>query len=172
VPEYLRQLRALAGSMPILVCGASVIVENDKGEILLILRRDNQCWAYPGGCVDIDEVVEEAAKRELMEETGLTAESLELFGVFSGKELRYVYPHGDEISNVDIVYRCNDYTGEARADLVESDDARFFAVHNLPENISPPCVPALEQYKRYKKAASPLLSCGTNRKLPKQFPIQ
>lgn len=33
--EYMRNLRKAAGHIPILVCGASVIVENDKGETLL-----------------------------------------------------------------------------------------------------------------------------------------
>ena len=149
--EYLRKLRQVVGSMPILVCGASVIVENEKGEILLILRSDNKCWAYPGGAVDINEVVEVAAKRELFEETGITANILELFGVFSGKELYYIYPHGDEVSNVDVVYLCNDYTGEARADLTESDEAMFFSLESLPENISPPCVPALKKYRELKR---------------------
>ena len=149
--EYLRKLRQVVGSMPILVCGASVIVENEKGEILLILRSDNKCWAYPGGAVDINEVVEVAAKRELFEETGITANILELLGVFSGKELYYIYPHGDEVSNVDVVYLYNDYTGEARADLTESDEAMFFSLESLPENISPPCVPALNKYREQKR---------------------
>jgi len=136
--------------MPILLTGASVIVENRQEEILLILRSDTKCWGYPGGSVDINEVVEEAAKRELFEESGLTANSLKLFGVFSGKELYYVYPHGDEVSIVDIVYLCNDYTGEARADFRESDKVSFFALESLPNNISPPCIPALNKYKEMK----------------------
>ena len=145
--EYLKNLRKLVGHMPILVCGASVIVENEDGEILLQLRKDNKCWGYPGGTVDINVVVELAAKRELLEETGIEAKSLELFGVFSGKELYHVYPHGDEISNVDIVYICKDYSGEVRADFIESIDVRFFSIDNLPDNVSPPCIPALNKYK-------------------------
>jgi len=148
--EYLKNLRKLVGHMPILVCGASVIVENENGEILLQLRKDNNCWGYPGGLVDINEVVEEAAKRELLEETGIVANSMELFGVFSGKELYHIYPHGDEISAVDVVYMCKDYSGEARADFVESLDVRFFPVGELPDNISPPCVPALKKYRESK----------------------
>lgn len=144
--EYLKNLRNLVGHMPILVCGASVIVENENGEILLQLRKDNNCWGYAGGLVDINEVVEEAAKRELFEETNIVANSLELFGVFSGSELYHVYPHGDEISVVDIVYLCKDYSGEPKGDLLESLDAKFFAVDKLPDNISPVCVPALKKY--------------------------
>jgi len=145
--EYLKNLRKLAGHIPILVCGASVIVENGDGEILLQLRKDNGCWGYPGGMVDINEVVEEAAKRELYEETRIVANSLDLFGIFSGAEHYYVFPHGDEISIIDIIYTCKDYSGEAMADFVESTDARFFSINNLPDNISPPCVPALKKYK-------------------------
>jgi len=148
--EYIKRLRQIVGTMPILLTGASVIVENKQGEILLILRSDTQCWGYPGGSIDINEVVEETAKRELFEETGLTANALELFDVFSGKELYYVYPHGDEVSIVDIVYLCNDYTGEARADSRESDKVKFFALESLPNNISPPCIPALNKYREMK----------------------
>ena len=145
--EYLKNLRKIVGHMPILVCGASVIVINEKGEILLQLRKDNNHWGYPGGSVDINEVVEDAAKRELFEETGIVANTLELFGVFSGKELYHIYPHGDEISNVDIVYICKDYSGEAKADMVESTDVKFFHIDELPDNISPPCVPALDRFR-------------------------
>ena len=45
--NYLKNLRKVIGHMPILVCGASVIVENIKGQILLQLRKDNKCWGYP-----------------------------------------------------------------------------------------------------------------------------
>ena len=144
--EYIKNLRALIGTMPILMCGASVIVENESGEILLQLRKDNNCWGHPGGAVEINEVVEDAASRELLEETGIVAETLELFGVFSGKELYHIYPHGDEVSNVDIVYICRKYSGEVRADFVESNEVRFFPIDSLPSNLSPPAVPVLRKY--------------------------
>lgn len=54
------------------------------------LRKDNHCWGYAGGSVEPDEDVEEAAKRELYEETGLVANKLELFGTFSGKDMHYI----------------------------------------------------------------------------------
>lgn len=144
--DYIRSLRKLVGHAPILQCGASVIVENDKGELLLQLRKDNGCWGYAGGSVELDEDVGEAAKRELFEETGLEACELTLFGVFSGKDMHYTYPNGDEVSNVDIVYVCKKYRGELRADGCEVSELKFFSAHEIPENLSPPIVRAIRSY--------------------------
>jgi len=144
--DYMKNMRTIIGHAPILQCGASVIVVNKSGEILLQRRCDNDCWGYHGGSVELDEVVEDAAKRELYEETGLIAESLELFGVFSGADMHYIYPNGDEVSNVDIVYICREWTGSLKPQASEVNDLRFFAPAQLPENISPPNVKPLSQY--------------------------
>ncbi len=66
---YIMDFRKLVGHRPLLQVGASVIVEDRQGRILLQLRCDNHCWGYAGGSGELDEVVEEAAKRELFEET-------------------------------------------------------------------------------------------------------
>jgi 8-oxo-dGTP pyrophosphatase MutT (NUDIX family)/GNAT superfamily N-acetyltransferase len=146
--EYIKTIRKSVGHAPIIQCGASIIVVNEHGELLLQKRRDNGCWGYHGGSVELDEVVEEAAKRELFEETGLIAETLELLGVFSGEDMHYVYPNGDVVSNIDIVYICRNYTGEIKQELEEISELRFFAPDELPANISPPNVKALNQYVR------------------------
>ena len=143
---YIMDLRAVVGHRPLLQVGASVIVVDAEGRVLLQLRSDNHCWGYAGGSVELDEVVEDAARRELLEETGLIAESLELFGVFSGEDTHYVYPNGDEVSNVDIVYVCRRYSGELRCQEGEVDDLRFFAVDEIPENISKPIRKALYKW--------------------------
>ena len=131
-------LRAVVGHRPLLQVGASVIVVDSENRILLQLRSDNHCWGYAGGSVELDEVVEEAAKRELFEETGLIAESLELFGVFSGQDTHYIYPNGDEVSNVDIVYVCKQYAGKLKCQEGEVDALKFFPIDEIPENISKP----------------------------------
>lgn len=144
--DYIASMRKLVGQQTILQCGASVILINRQGELLLQRRRDNDCWGYHGGSVELDEVVEDAAKRELYEETGLTAHSLELFGVFSGPDMHYVYPNGDEVSNIDTVFLCYDYSGEMRADSSEVSDLKFFKPNEIPDNISPPQKKALLRY--------------------------
>ncbi|MDN5211623.1 NUDIX hydrolase [Fulvivirgaceae bacterium BMA12] len=59
--------------------------QDDQLSLLLIKRAHEPFkgyWAFPGGFVDPDEALEVAAKRELLEETGLTMSPLRLFGAF------------------------------------------------------------------------------------------
>ncbi len=135
---YIMGLRALVGHRPLMLVGASVIVVDKDNRMLLQKRADNGCWAYAGGSVELYERVEDAAKRELFEETGLHARSLTLYGVFSGPESHYVYPNGDDVSCVDIVYLCRDYQGALTPQADEVTDLQFFAPDALPEPLSPP----------------------------------
>lgn len=147
---YIMDLRKIVGHRTLIQVGASVIVEDSQGRILLQKRCDNHCWGYAGGSIEVDENVEETAKRELFEETGLTAHSLELFGVFSGKELHYVYPNGDEVSNIDIVYICKDYSGILKKQDDEVEELRFFDINELPDTISPPVQIPIQKWKESK----------------------
>ena len=152
--SYIMDLRKIVGHRPLLQVGASVIVEDKEGRILLQLRSDNHCWGYAGGSVELDEDVEEAAKRELFEETGLIAKELTLFGVFSGKDTHYVYPNGDEVSNVDIVYICKDYSGDLLCQEGEVDALKFFPIDQIPDNLSKPIEKQLRQYIASKRDLS------------------
>ena len=148
---YILDLRKVVGHRPLIQVGAGIIVEDDQGRVLLQLRADNHCWSYCGGSCEIDERVEDTARRELLEETGLVAERLELFGVWSGPELHYVYPNGDEVSNIDIVFLCRAFSGELNRQEEEVDALRFFSVDEIPENLSPPIVRPLMKWVEMKK---------------------
>ncbi|WP_232276538.1 NUDIX hydrolase [Paenibacillus sp. 481] len=141
--EYISELRKIVGTRPLLMCGASVIVLNTLGHVLMLKRMDNDSWCFPGGALELGEDVRVAAARELLEETGLVAEQLELFNVFSGERLYYKYPHGDEVYNVDVVFMTRQYNGELVIDA-ESKEARFFPIHELPTSISQPVIPVVE----------------------------
>ena len=134
---YIMELRKIVGHRTLIQCAASVIILNEQGQVLLGKRSDNGFWGYSGGSVEIDEPVEECAKRELYEEMGLTANSLEFFMINSGPQAHYVYPNGDEVSNVEIIYICRDYSGTPRMADGEMTELRFFEPTDLPP-ISPP----------------------------------
>jgi 8-oxo-dGTP pyrophosphatase MutT (NUDIX family) len=135
--NYIKYMRSMIGTKPMLICGASVIIIRD-GQILLQKRKDNGCWGYHGGCLELGECLEEAAQRELYEETGLKVRSMKLYGVFLGPELHYFYPHGDEVYVVDTIYVCDDFEGELNADPAEVTELRWFPFNDIPENLSPP----------------------------------
>ena len=142
---YIMNLRKLVGSRPLIMVGACVIVLN-KDRILLQLRKDNNCWGLAGGSLEMGETLEQAAKRELLEETGLVANKLALFNVYSGDEFYYEYPHGDEVYNVVTAYICTDYEGVLNKDESEVKELYFFHFNELPSNISPPDLPIIKEY--------------------------
>lgn len=128
------------------MAGACVIIVNSSNELLLQLRRDNNCWGLPGGSLEIGETLENAAKRELFEETGLTANNLTLLNVFSGQDFYYRYPNGDEVYNVVTAYICKDYGGVLKGDEIEVRELKFFNLTEIPSNISPPDLPIINEY--------------------------
>ena len=71
--EYWKMLRDNVGNMPIMLMAAGVIIQNKAGEILLQKRSDSNKWGIPGGMLDYGESAEEAAIREVHEETGVDA---------------------------------------------------------------------------------------------------
>jgi len=147
--DYVRTMRSMIGKKTLLLCGAGVIVFRD-GYILLQKRKDNGCWGIHGGCVELGESVEDAAKRELYEETGLKVRTMKLYGVFSGPDHLYVYPNGDEAYIVDIIYICDDFEGELKADNDEVAELKWFRFEDVPENLNPPSSRIIREFASNK----------------------
>ena len=104
-----------------------VIIKEE--EILLIKRIKNPFknkWALPGGYVEYNEKVEDAAIREIFEETGLKVEIEKLFGVYSEPNRD---PRGHTVS---IVYIMNIIGGVLKSGD-DASDAKFFETNKLPE---------------------------------------
>ncbi len=95
---------------------ADCVVIDAKGRLLLIRRGRPPFkgkYALPGGFAEIGETIEDACRRELMEETGIKAGKLELLGVYSDPSRD---PRGHTCS---VVY----LTRVARATPKAGDDA-------------------------------------------------
>lgn len=67
--------------------------------------------------------------------------------------MHYVYPNGDEVSNVDIVYICRQYSGELKCQQGEVEKLRFFSRNEIPDNISMPNRKVIDRWKEIAKCA-------------------
>ena len=144
---YIAEMRKLVGHRTLIQCAASVICVDGRGRLLLGRRADDHTWGYSGGSLEIDEIVEDCAKRELYEEMGLTADELEFFFVNSGPGAHNVYPNGDEVSNFEIVYICRRWHGEPRALDGEMEELRFFTCAEIDlAAVHPPIRRVLAEY--------------------------
>lgn len=144
--DYIGELRKLIGTRPIIMCGANVILLNAQGQILLHHRVDRDWWGLPGGAMELGESLEQTARREVLEEVGLTCGNLKLFNVYSGEKLYYKYPDGNEVYNVTATYICKDFSGEIIVDLREGRDARFFSIDEIPLNLSSTIKEIVEEF--------------------------
>jgi len=105
-----------------------VVIEVPGGIVMIERAREPIGWALPGGFVDYGEDPADAARREVMEETGLEVELTELLGTYGAPD-RDPRQH-----NVSIVY-----VGRASGVPVGGDDAATASVVSLDALPSPLC---------------------------------
>jgi len=63
----------------------SLISDTSNCKVLLVKNVGNGSWSLPGGAVEIDETLEQAAVREVKEETGLVVKTRGLVSVHECK---------------------------------------------------------------------------------------
>ncbi|HYF64833.1 MAG TPA: NUDIX domain-containing protein, partial [Herpetosiphonaceae bacterium] len=104
----------------------------------------------PGGFMELNEAPEGTARRELDEEIGLTAGTLQLFGAYGGPELFHTFPNGDQVSNVTIAYVTRDTAGTPRVDGKEVLKAEYFDLHALPATLFKTILPIVRDIRSQK----------------------
>ncbi len=142
--DYIRYLREMIGNKPAIFVAAVIFIRDNSGRLLLQRRSDDGTWSVVGGIMNLGETVEEAARREVFEETGLEVGRLSLFGVFTDE---HIYPGGNQAVNVSIVYTSDDVRGEPVADGKEGLELHYFVLGALPESIFPPNLAMLAAIK-------------------------
>lgn len=138
----LGRLRALAGPGPLLCPCVRIVVERADGHVLLLraapprlggdapapVAAGDVCWSLPGGHIELGESAVQAARRELREETGLTAREADfhLFGHASDPlRERVTLPNGHICQYVAVLLHVRRYAGAPVADGVEALDLQW-----------------------------------------------
>jgi ADP-ribose pyrophosphatase YjhB (NUDIX family) len=143
--DYIQYLRGMVGNKPAIFVAAVVLIMDASNRLLLQRRADDGTWGLVGGIMNLGETVEEAARREVLEETGLTVGEVKLFGVFS---FEHTYPGGNRAQTVSVVYTSDDIQGKPEVNDAEGLELRYFALGALPGNLFPPNVLILEAIQR------------------------
>jgi len=136
---------------------AIAIIFNDKNQVLLTERHDpkqpfaHKKWQFPGGKVELGETAQEAALREILEETGLIIELL------SEDAIRF--DHGYDEANYTV--RLFGFPAKYVAgDLdiskeEETSDAKWFNYEEIPfDNVLPFTKELIDQSIQYLKDLS------------------
>jgi len=122
----------------VLVAAGVLVRDPETDHVLLQLRGDDGTWGVPGGRIEPGETLEQAARRELLEETGLSAGDLTQIDVFSGPEFVVRYPDGYAAYVVGATFETSDVAG-----TLEPDDAgetaalAWWPKDGLPVEINP-----------------------------------
>jgi ADP-ribose pyrophosphatase YjhB (NUDIX family) len=113
-----------------LVPAASAIVTNDRGEILMQRRVDNNFWALPGGAMEFGETIVQTAEREVREETGLDVRVDGIVGTFSDPRHIIEYSDGEVRQQFNICFHATLLGGELRSSS-ESKEVRWVAPQEI-----------------------------------------
>ncbi|MBX3298167.1 MAG: NUDIX hydrolase [Acidobacteria bacterium] len=124
LPRSWRLLIARA-TQPKFTVSAAAVIRNDRGEILLLdhVLRPASGWGLPGGFCKHYEQPDEALRRELFEEAGITISGLEIYRV------RTIERH------VEVIFTA--YSSDEPQILSrEITDARWMAPGELPPEMN------------------------------------
>lgn len=134
--SYLGQLRAIAGERVLMFVGARAVIRDDAGRVLLIKRSDNGHWSLPAGAMELGESITECAVREVFEETGLAAEEVEPYALYTGADYTNTNQWGHTYQLFVTAFRVPRWSGELVRVTDETTDAVFYDPAALPEPLS------------------------------------
>ncbi len=129
---YLESLRKTLGHDMLMTVGCGVLIENEKGQVLLQKRSDTGEWCVPGGALELGETYEEAATRELREEVGIEVENLRLFGLYSGDDRVITYPNKDVVYSLAVIFITDSFKGTISDEDSEVLEHRYFYPDEIP----------------------------------------
>ena len=116
-----------------LVPGASAVVLDEAGRILLHRRDDNELWSIPGGGMEVGETIRQTVVREVEEVTGLQVEPDRLVGIYTDPRHVIAYNDGEARQEFSICFACRLVGGELLERTDESLEVGFFSPERIAE---------------------------------------
>ncbi len=129
IPDFVRDLRRSVGQVELWLPGVTAVVVRG-GDVLLVRRSDNGAWSPVTGIVDPGEEPGVAARREVLEETGVEVAVDRLAWVQALPTITHV--NGDVATYLDHTFACSYRSGEARVADDESTEVRWCPLDDLP----------------------------------------
>lgn len=147
---YISKIREKVGHDPVFMpCVGCVIVKDNQ--ILLQKRTDNGKWATHGGSMELGETFLDCLNRELKEELNIKVINPKVINIYTGEDMHYTYPNGDEVYMVCTVYLVEEYTGNMKVDNKEVSEVKWFDIDKMPRSIHDPDQKVLEDVIRILK---------------------
>lgn len=133
---YIEDPREVVGHRPLIFVGSVTVIVDEMGRLLLQQRTfPHGAWGITGGLMELGESTEDTARREIMEETGLKVDKLNLINVYSGPQNYIKAENGDEFYVVTVAYYSEGFEGDLIIEKSESITFEFFYPNELPKDI-------------------------------------
>jgi 8-oxo-dGTP pyrophosphatase MutT (NUDIX family) len=128
---FVARLRSMVGTELLHLPSVAAICRDESDRILLVRQKESGKWSTPGGAIEPGEAPEQAAIREVYEETGFVIIIDRLRTAVGGPEYRTTYANGDELSFVALIYDASVVEGEATPDNDETTEVGWFRLDEL-----------------------------------------
>jgi ADP-ribose pyrophosphatase YjhB (NUDIX family) len=129
-PQAIAEWIAIDSGYPTPKLDVRALIVDEVGHILLVQERSDGCWTLPGGWCDIGDSPADAVVREVVEETGLECQAVQLLALFD--KLKHSHPpqlpHAHKA-----FFLCEVTGGQLLCETDETQGAAYFPVDDLPE---------------------------------------
>ncbi|GAA3652560.1 NUDIX domain-containing protein [Lentzea roselyniae] len=104
-----------------IVVTVTAFVQDERDQLLMIRRTDNDLYSIPGGAQDVGETIGQTVIREVKEETGIDVEPTDIIGVYSDPKHVIAYTDGEIRQQFSICFRVLPIGGEIRTSSESSE---------------------------------------------------